>query len=392
MTGVQTCALPILLIEGFLYPGHSVPRMHAVPEKTGRALMDRLLGAVSRCQIDVLTSARVTGLYASRPSASKLADPSGGVGRVGQGVCVEPRVLGLRCERPDGSSDELACDALVLACSGFGGNRELVRRHLPAICDALYFGHEGNQGDAIRWGGELGAAVRDLGAYQGHGSVATPHGVLITWALMTEGGVQVNAQGRRFSNEMLGYSEQCLPVIEQPGGVAWDLYDERLHRLGMEFEDYRQAFQAGAVRHAQTIEGLATATGLPVDGLRATLDEMRRCASGASQDRFGRVFREDQQLAPPYYAVKVTAALFHTQGGLEVNGEARVLDESANPLPNVFAAGGAARGVSGAHVWGYLSGNGLLAALTLGRIAGTAAARLALGRGHGQGQGPSREK
>ena len=107
---------------------------------------------------------------------------------------------------------------------------------------------------------------------------------------------------------------------------------------------------------------------------------------------FRSVFREDQQLAPPYYAVKVTAALFHTQGGLEVNGEARVLDESANPLPNVFAAGGAARGVSGAHVWGYLSGNGLLAALTLGRIAGTAAARLALGRGHGQGQGPSREK
>jgi len=44
------------------------------------------------------------------------------------------------------------------------------------------------------------------------------------------------------------------------------------------------------------------------------------------------------------------------------------------PLPNVFAGGGAARGVSGAHVWGYLSGNGLLSAVALGAIAGRRAA------------------
>jgi fumarate reductase flavoprotein subunit len=332
--------------------------MHAVPEKTGRALMDRLHAAAARCGVDVLTSARATHLYAAEDN----------------------RIAGVRCERPDGSAEEVGCDALVLACSGFGGNRDMVREHLPEIRDALFFGHAGNQGDAIRWGRELGASVRDLGAYQGHGSVATPHGILITWALMTEGGVQVNGVGRRFSNELAGYSEQCLPVLEQPGGIAWDLYDVRLHRLGMEFEDYRQAFRTGAVRQAETVQALAAAAGLSADGLRATLEEMRRCASGEARDPFGREFRADQLLAPPYLAVKVTGALFHTQGGLEVDPSARVLDRSGKALPNLLAAGGAARGLSGAHVWGYLSGNGLLSAVTLGRIAGTSAAEIARGR------------
>jgi fumarate reductase flavoprotein subunit len=70
----------------------------------------------------------------------------------------------------------------------------------------------------------------------------------------------------------------------------------------------------------------------------------------------------------------VTGALFHTQGGLVVDAHARVLDAQGTPLPNLYAGGGAACGVSGAHVWGYLSGNGLLAAITLGRLAGVSAA------------------
>jgi fumarate reductase flavoprotein subunit len=74
--------------------------------------------------------------------------------------------------------------------------------------------------------------------------------------------------------------------------------------------------------------------------------------------------------------VKVTGALFHTQGGLVVDEQARVLDAKGQPLPNLFAGGGAARGISGAHVWGYLSGNGLLSAVALGRIAGRNAAAL----------------
>jgi fumarate reductase flavoprotein subunit len=77
----------------------------------------------------------------------------------------------------------------------------------------------------------------------------------------------------------------------------------------------------------------------------------------------------------------VTGALFHTQGGLAINRDAQVLTRHGQPLPNIFAAGGAAVGVSGPDASGYLSGNGLLTAVALGRVAGTAAARLARSAG-----------
>ena len=148
-------------------------------------------------------------------------------------------------------------------------------------------------------------------------------------------------------------------MLEQPGGDAWCIYDERLHQLGMTFPDYRDAAAAGAVKRAPELPQLAK-----------TLAQVERFAAGKERDPFGRDFMTKPKLAPPYYGVKVTGALFHTQGGLVIDENARVL-----PLSNVFAGGGAACGVSGAHVWGYLSGNGLLSAVTLGRIAGTQAAR-----------------
>jgi len=74
--------------------------------------------------------------------------------------------------------------------------------------------------------------------------------------------------------------------------------------------------------------------------------------------------------------VKVTGALFHTQGGLAIDGHCRVLDASGRAFPNLLAAGGAARGVSGNAVWGYLSGNGLLSAIAGGHIAAGTVSRI----------------
>ena len=327
--------IPFQLVQGFLYPGHSVERMHSVPEKTGAALQAALLKAFAASGADLLCSARVTDVDGTK----------------------------IQVERPDHSVETIEYQSLVLACSGFGGNKAMVKQHLPEIADALYFGHAGNQGDAIRWASALGAAVKHMRAYQGHGSVATPHGILITWALMTEGGIQVNERGERFANEHSGYSEACLPVLRQPGGVAWCIYDERLHQLGMTFPDYREANSSGAVRPAPD---------LPL--LEETLLKIRKYAAGG-HDPFGRDFTAKPGLQPPCYGVKVTGALFHTQGGLAIDEHARVLDKSGRPLPNLYAGGGAACGVSGDHVWGYLSGNGLLSAVTLGRIAGASAVR-----------------
>ncbi len=342
------------LVEGFLYPGHSRARMHAPPSRTGAELIGALTSAAAAAELTLLTSARAETL---------LAEPDG-------------RVRALRYRRPDGTTETLGCRALVLACNGYGGNPERIARHIPTMADAVYFGHRGNQGDALAWGEALGAQTASLGAFQGHGSLAHPHGILITWALMMEGAVQINARGERFSNEHDGYSEQARRVIEQPGGVAWVLHDERLHALGSTFEDYRRAVDARAVREAPDVKALARLTGAPAEVIARTLDEVAACAAGRRADRFGRDFTNAPGLAAPYRAVRVTGALFHTQGGLVVDAGARVLRADGLPLPNLLAGGGAARGLSGEADHGYLSGNGLLTAMVLGRLAGRGAARI----------------
>jgi fumarate reductase flavoprotein subunit len=349
---VQEHQVPLTLVEGFLYPGHSQPRMHAPASRSGADLVAGLLSAANAAGIDIVCDATVTTLF---------ADSDG-------------RVRGVELQRPDGATERIGCAALVLACSGFGGNADLLVRHIPELKGAMYYGHTGNRGDALLWGEQLGAAAQHLGAYQGHGSLAIPHATLITWALMMEGGFQVNADGERFSCEHDGYSEQAMRVIAQPGGVAWNIYDERLHRLGLDFEDYREAMKAGAVKSADTIVALAGDCGLPPDRLAATLAETQALATGQGLDRFGRDFSGKPALAAPFFAVKVTGALFHTQGGLRVDTDARVLRIDGRPLPNLFAGGGAACGISGQGRDGYLSGNGLLAAVVLGAKAGCSAA------------------
>ena len=76
----------------------------------------------------------------------------------------------------------------------------------------------------------------------------------------------------------------------------------------------------------------------------------------------------------PYAAVAIVPALFHTQGGLVVDGHARVLRTDGSPIDGLFAAGGAAMGISGHGASGYLAGNGLLPALGLSFLAADAAA------------------
>jgi len=354
---MDTHKVELELVTSFIYPGHSRLRMHGPKSRTGADLEQALLAAVSNAEIDLITGASVEDLY---------IDASG-------------RVKGVRFRRPDGALEMLGCQALVLACCGFAGDAEMVRRYIPEIADAECCGHLSNTGDAVKWGLDVGAAIADMGAYQGHGSVAHPHSLPLTWAVITKGGVLLNTDGRRFSNEMRGYSEHGSEVAAQPGHIAWDIFDSAGEAEAIGFYDYREIRKLGAVKTANTLEELAAATGLQFDAVKAEFDAIEAAASSGEADRFGRRFSEDQVLKAPFFAVKVNGALFHTQGGLVIDNEARVLREDGTPLPNLMAGGGAARGVSGDSNYGYLSGNGLLAATTFGRLAGMSAARIAAG-------------
>lgn len=333
--------LPFSLVSDFDYPGHARRRMHGLPSRSGQELVDRLRSACDAAGVDIVCNRRAATLF--REGA---------------------RIAGVEVAGP-GGPERIGCGALILACNGFGGDRERVAALTPDIQNALWFGHDGNKGDALRWGDALGAQSLHLGAYQGHGNVAAPQNILITWAVITEGGVQVNAAGRRFWDESQGYSEAARAVLAQPGGVAWTIFDARIADVARQFQDFKDAEAAGAVRSADTVAALAGRLGLPAAALEDTLASIP--SEGA--DAFGRTFR-GQGLQPPYAGVKVTGALFHTQGGLNVTSEARVKRAEGGVFPNLFAAGGAAVGVSGTADRGYLSGNGLLSAVVLGRIAG----------------------
>ena len=200
--------------------------------------------------------------------------------------------------------------------------------------------------------------------------------VLITWAVVMEGGFQVNSDGLRFSDESRGYSEQAAIVLAQPAAMAFDIFDERIAAVARQFADFQQAEASGAVIEASTVAHLAERLTLPLPALAQSFADVEAAKRAGTTDRFGRDFVGAAPLTPPFRAVKVTGALFHTQGGLAVDETARVLDVSGNPLPNLFAAGGAAAGVSGSRASGYLSGNGLLTATVLGRVAGQHAADL----------------
>ena len=339
----DTHGLPFSLVTDFDYPGHSRRRMHGLPTRAGQELIDALRARVEALDIPLICNRRANRLYSR-----------------------ENGVSGAQLTLPDGSTETVGCDRLILACNGFGGNRTMVSEHMAEIDNAVWFGHDGNRGEAISWGEALGAKTRHLGAYQGHGNVAHPHGILITWATITEGGVQVNAQGHRFWNESQGYSEAARAVLAQPGGVAWVVFDHRIAGIARQFEDFKQAEKQGAVMTAETLEDLAVKTGLPSHELSQTIADLPL----GEVDEFGRQWTTPQ-LSAPFCAVKVTGALFHTQGGLEVDPlTAKVRRIPQGTFDNLYAAGGAACGVSGSGDSGYLSGNGLLAAVALGYIAG----------------------
>src|SRR5215472_10137127 len=352
-------ALPFELIDNFNYPGHSALRMHGLPSRTGRELIDRLRNAAELNEIALLTGCVAETI---------LAEKNG-------------RVLGLEIAPGGSQRERIGCDALILACNGYGGNPELVRRFIPEMADALYFGHAGNRGDAVLWGERLGAELACLVAHQGHGSVATPHNILITWAVIMEGGFQVNAQGRRFCDETRGYSEQAVEVLRQPGKMVWDIFDARIAGIARQFEDFQAAERAGAMLMAHGVEELAVKLRLPADIFAEEWRGVETLKTRNEMDRFGRCFSAKQELRPPFFAVKVTGALFHTQGGLMIDEAARVTRKDGSLLPNLFAAGGAAVGISGNTAAGYLSGNGLLTATVLGRQAGWAAAALVSPKG-----------
>ncbi len=338
--------LPISLVTDFAYPGHSRLRCHTVEGRSGRNLLAGLLRAVRTHQrIDVIAPARL---------ADVRTDGSG--------------VDHVTVTYPDGGKETIGTRAVLLATNGFAANAELVRRHIPEIAGAVYHGSADSTGDALRIGERLGADTAFLDAYQGHAALAVPASTLVGWATVMHGGFLVNDHGERFGDETVGYSEYARAVLKQPGSHAHIVLDQRIHDACLAFDDFRDTVDSDALSWADDAAGLASAVDVDAGRLAATMRTVATIARGQARDPFGRTHWE-QVLEPPYAAVRVAPALFHTQGGLRVDGVGAVLRPDETRIPGLYASGGAAMGISGHGASGYLAGNGLLPALGLAFLA-----------------------
>jgi fumarate reductase flavoprotein subunit len=184
------------------------------------------------------------------------------------------------------------------------------------------------------------------------------------------GGIMVDAAGKRFVDETRYPGGLGIKMLDLPGKQAYEIFDERifqLHRNAPGLRSLGALFDVGLLLRAETPEELAGKLGVNAEGLKQTIRDCNERAARGEKDAFERVL--PQPFERPYYGIKVTVALYHTQGGLKLNADGQVLRADGSIIPNLYAGGGVAVGVSGKGLEGYLPGNGLLASLGLGMIA-----------------------
>lgn len=300
--------------------------------------------------------------------AERLLVEGGG----GDGAGGAPRVAGVVA----GGREERA-SAVILAAGGFGASRERLARWIPDAVPMAFVGGPGNTGEAIDWAREIGAATAHLDAFQGHAQFVKGALLRLSAGIPNEGGIFVDATGRRFAREDVNYSAFSLDIARCPGAEAVEIFDERIRRAVERHWPMRVAKEKGLYTTAATAEELAAQHGLPAGRLAATLDEYAEaCRSG--RDPLGREILR-APLTPPYHAARIVPVLAHTQGGLVVDPAMRVLRAQAGAGPGaaiagLLACGGTMAGLSGDGADGYYSGNGLLSALSGGWIAAATAA------------------
>jgi fumarate reductase flavoprotein subunit len=346
----DVAGIPLHLHLASRWPGHSVPRLHATQAESGLELANLLRAAVMREPHIVLEDrAELTGLA---PEGADILQA--------------------------GATRAIAARAVVLATGGFGAAPDLVAEHIPAASAAVHVGGRNATGTALRIGLAAGAATACLDSWQGqpHVSPFTMEGVRPRFgaALPALGAILVNAEGKRFVPEDIGPSELTAHLLAQPDGRAVEIWGPLAQDAAMAGGPFRRAVAMGAVWQGRGVAALAARFGLPEAALAETLAAVAACTRGEATDPLGRT-RWGEVMAEDVFGARVTGALAHTQGGLVVDDQARVLRPDGTVIPRLFAAGGAACGISGHGSAGYLPGNGLAQSFALGLLAGEAAAR-----------------
>src|SRR5881296_973750 len=341
------CGAHIELLREHVPAGHSIHRLHGPGERGGASLIADLARAASRHSHVSLRTATL---------AERLVREDSGAVR---GVSV-------RGERR-GASQALG-GRVLLACGGFAGDNALAAEHCPPVAELPFQGGARATGDGLRLGREAGAATRRLASWLVTPFLATPGQLVLSAPLVELGAVLVNQAGQRFADETAGSLSLATAVRLQPGRVAYVLFGERMAVAARAADPFfARVVLPRAGRRGATLEDLAKQFELDAEGLRLTIETFNTSlASGG--DSFGRA-RFAGPLEPPFHAIRVTGARWRSLGGLAVDPTARVLDAQGQPIPGLYAAGGAAAGLGGEGTEGFLAGTDTLSALGLARLA-----------------------
>jgi 3-oxosteroid 1-dehydrogenase len=255
-------------------------------------------------------------------------------------------------------------------------------------------GAKENTGDGHRAGQHIGAAFDLMDDAWWGPAIPTPGSPYFCLAERTlPGGLMINAAGQRFVNEAAPYSDVVHVMYDKnptdPCIPAWLIVDQN-YRNRYLFADIAPTlplpdgwYQSGAVVKNWSLDGLASAIGVPGTALKNTVSRFNNQALTGRDADFKRgdsaydhyytdpaVF-PNSCLAPlwvaPYYAFKIVPGDLGTKGGMVTDARARVLRPDGSVIPGLYAAGNVSSAVMGRSYAG--AGSTIGPAMTFGYIA-----------------------
>ena len=265
--------------------------------------------------------------------------------------------------------------AVVLATGGFGANFDMMTQYDASLANAVTTNHSGATGDGILMAEAVGADTVDMDQIQLHPTVYQETGLLVSESVRSMGGILVNAEGKRFTNDMSTRDAVSAAELEQPGAYAYIIFDQRVVDNLKSTQKY---ISSGITVQADTYEELASNMGLDEEAAAAfveTMDTWNAAVAAGEDAEFGRNNGMEEDLATaPYYAIKIAPGIHHTMGGIKIDTEAEVINTDGEPIPALYAAGETTGGVHGGN---RIGGNAVCDFVVFGRIAGTNAAAYA---------------
>lgn len=275
--------------------------------------------------------------------------------------------VGVKATGASGETVTVNAKAVVLASGGFGANLDMVVKYKPELKGFMTTNAPGIQGQGIEMAQAIGAATVDMDQIQIHPTVEANTAALITEGLRGDGAVLINAEGKRFIDEVGTRDVVSAAEIAQTGSYSWLVVDQAMVDASSVIQGY---IKKGYTVTGSTYEELGEAMGVDAAAFAETMEKWNGYVEAKNDPDFGRTSFANPLNTAPYYAVKVTAGVHHTMGGLKINANTEVLNEKGEVIPGLFAAGEVTGGVHGAN---RLGGNAVADFTVFGRIAGAAA-------------------